>query len=262
MPESVMAQLWDSPHVSGLRRPRYRARHGQRETGCGSRSLQVLELGAATGGTAAAAGALAAEGSPGPAVDYLCTDPSELLLGAAPARLARHARVRLACFDMHAEPGPHPLRARSFDIVVSTGVLAGARYPGATARRLAALAAPGGWPLLTEPTREPYEDLISRAFLPSATEAAGLLADRPPVPGPPARRPGRCGSRRAAGVVGEAGVGLPEPDGRVCLVDLVRQSSVLRSGAPLGPQNWPLKPVAISSPSSQAWPICARVALT
>ncbi|GAA2800999.1 hypothetical protein GCM10010441_27340 [Kitasatospora paracochleata] len=128
--------------------------------------LRVLEIGAGTGHTTAAiATALAAEGNPGPAVDYLCTDASELLLAAARSRLARHARVRCALFDLHGEPGEHGPRPGSFDVIVATGALGDSPDPGTTARRLAALLVPGGWLLLTEPILEPYEALISRVFL-------------------------------------------------------------------------------------------------
>ncbi|MFI8460936.1 methyltransferase [Kitasatospora sp. NPDC085464] len=142
-------------------------------------ALRVLEMGAGTGVTTEAiARVLAAEGRPGPAVDYLCTESSELLLGAARARGGKHARVRFKHFDVHSDPGGQGFRPHSFDVVIAANTLAGARDPDAAARRLTGLLAPGGWLLLTEPTREHHEFLISRALLP-----LGIAEDARLTPG-------------------------------------------------------------------------------
>ncbi|MEW1912979.1 class I SAM-dependent methyltransferase [Kitasatospora sp. NPDC085895] len=133
--------------------------------------LRVLELGAGTGvRTEVIAEALAAMRRPGPAVDYVCAEGSELLLDAARARLGRFARIRLA----HAGPSGPGFRPRSFDVVIGAEVLAASADPDAAARRLVGLLAPGGWLLLDEPTHEHTEFLISRALLPHAAGDARL----------------------------------------------------------------------------------------
>ncbi|MFI6848950.1 methyltransferase [Kitasatospora sp. NPDC050467] len=139
----------------------------------GRRPLRLLELGAGTGAaTEAIADALAAACGAVHPLDYLCTEPSGVLLDAARARLRRHPWLRFGLLDPHGGPGtaePGPV-----DVVVSTGVLGGARDAADRARRLAGLLTPGGWLLAVEPTREHLDRLITRDFLaPSPAAHAG-----------------------------------------------------------------------------------------
>ncbi|MFJ7909125.1 iron chelate uptake ABC transporter family permease subunit [Kitasatospora sp. NPDC096204] len=114
--------------------------------------LRVLEVGAATGVTTeAVTRVLAAEGRPGTAVDYLCTEASDLLLDAARARTGTRPRVRFARFDVHHDPHHQGFRPHSFDVVIGADVLAAAHDPEGAAHGLAELLTPGGWLLLTEP---------------------------------------------------------------------------------------------------------------
>jgi pyochelin synthetase len=132
------------------------------------RPLRVLEVGAGTG--ASTAGALAAlEGLP---VDWLFTDVSPFFLDKARERFGPDPRLRFGLYDVDGDPVEQGLALNSFDVVVCAGVLNNARDAAASLTALRSLLAPGGLLLVTEPTREHYEILISQAFM--MTEAEDL----------------------------------------------------------------------------------------
>ncbi|RAJ38426.1 methyltransferase family protein [Kitasatospora sp. SolWspMP-SS2h] len=166
--------------------------------------LRVLEL-AAGPGTATGEITRALADRTAPAADYLCTDPSDLLLAAVRARVGRHPHLRYARFDLH-EPGPGPGAVTGpFDVVVADGALARAPDPDLAARRLTALLAPGGWLLLNEPVRTRLEFLVRDAFLPHLHPHDPRTDPDAPPPGAPRWHAAlaRAGVRTVLAVTGD-----------------------------------------------------------
>ncbi|MFF7991996.1 amino acid adenylation domain-containing protein [Kitasatospora xanthocidica] len=131
------------------------------ETAGTGRTPRVLEAGAGTGGTTESV----LEALAGTAVDYLFTDVAPFFLPEARARFGGHAGVRFGVFDVDRDHRAQGLAPNSFDVVLAAGVLENARDIPAALARLAELVAPGGWLVLTEPTREHPWILASQAFL-------------------------------------------------------------------------------------------------
>ncbi|GHG98886.1 non-ribosomal peptide synthetase [Streptomyces lanatus] len=130
------------------------------------RPLRVLEVGAGTG--ASTAGALAAlDGLP---VEWLFTDVSPFFLDRARERFGPDPRLRYGLYDVDGDPVEQGLAINSFDVVVCAGVLNNARDTAATLSALRSVLVPGGLLLVTEPTREHYEILISQAFMMTGAE--------------------------------------------------------------------------------------------
>ncbi|OEV12819.1 non-ribosomal peptide synthetase [Streptomyces nanshensis] len=125
------------------------------------RPLRVLEAGAGTGGTTEDALASLA----GRDTDYLFTDVAPFFLPEARSRFGHHASVRFGVFDIDEGYRDQGLAPNSFDVVLAAGVLENARDIDAALARLTELVAPGGWLLLTEPTREHPWILASQAFM-------------------------------------------------------------------------------------------------
>ena len=130
------------------------------------RPLRVLEVGAGTG--ASTAGALAA--LDGREVEWLFTDVSPFFLDKARERFGPDPRLRYGLYDVDRDPAEQGLAANSFDAVVCAGVLNNARDTAAALTALRSLLVPGGLLLVTEPTREHYEILISQAFMMTGAE--------------------------------------------------------------------------------------------
>ncbi|GAA1943597.1 non-ribosomal peptide synthetase [Kitasatospora viridis] len=141
-----------------------------------ARPLRVLEVGAGTGGTTE--GVLAAldsarpdgqrpdgQRSDGERPDYLFTDVSPFFLPEARTRFGDRPWVRFGVFDVDQDHRAQGLAPNSFDVVLAAGVLENARDTAAALARLADLVAPGGWLVLTEPTREHPWILASQAFM-------------------------------------------------------------------------------------------------
>ena len=113
--------------------------------------LRVLEIGAGTGGTAAALL---------PALDewparYLFTDVSDFFLTRAAERFAAFPFVDYGLLNIEEPPETQGLALHSYDMVVAANVLHATRDLNATLRHAAALLAPGGTLLLYEATSHP-----------------------------------------------------------------------------------------------------------
>ncbi|MFC9249797.1 class I SAM-dependent methyltransferase [Amycolatopsis thailandensis] len=135
--------------------------------------LRVLEIGAGTGATSEVVfGELAESGTHG--VDYHFTDVSAFFLSAAQERFAEHEYVRYGIYDADRGNRDQGFTPGSADVIIAAGALNNARDTDATLRRVRELLAPGGWLLVTEPTREYLEILISQAFMMTAAEDARL----------------------------------------------------------------------------------------
>nr|WP_238355026.1 class I SAM-dependent methyltransferase [Kribbella sandramycini] len=127
------------------------------------RPLRVLEVGAGTGATTDAV--LAAIGvAP---TEYVFTDVSAYFLSIARERLPEWLKYER--YDIDAAP---PFEPRRFDLIICAGVLNNARNADRTVAGLVELLTPGGHLVITEPTREHYEILISQAFMMTAAEDA------------------------------------------------------------------------------------------
>ncbi|KPC62704.1 non-ribosomal peptide synthetase [Streptomyces chattanoogensis] len=129
----------------------------------GDRPLRVLEAGAGTGGTTE--GVLEALTDSGVVVDYLFTDVAPFFLPEARHRFGRYPWVRFGVFDVDTDHRAQGLTPNVYDVVLAAGVLENARDVEAALARLTELVAPGGWLVLTEPTREHPWILASQAFM-------------------------------------------------------------------------------------------------
>ncbi|GAA3732793.1 SDR family NAD(P)-dependent oxidoreductase [Streptomyces tremellae] len=104
------------------------------------RALRVLEVGAGTGGTAAALLPLL----PADRTRYHYTDVSPAFLTRARGRFGAYDFVEYGTFDLDRDPGEQGLTAQGYDLVVAANALHAARDLEAALRRVASLLAPGG----------------------------------------------------------------------------------------------------------------------
>ncbi|MGN9841243.1 amino acid adenylation domain-containing protein [Nonomuraea sp. H19] len=132
------------------------------------RPLRILEAGAGTGGTTQ--GVLAALA--GFDVEYLFTDVSPYFLPEARSRYGEHPGISFGVFDVDSPCRPQGLAPNSYDVVLAAGVLENARDVEAALLGLTELVAPGGWLVITEPTREHPWILASQAFMMTPPEDA------------------------------------------------------------------------------------------
>ncbi|MDH6351181.1 bifunctional Gfo/Idh/MocA family oxidoreductase/class I SAM-dependent methyltransferase [Brevibacillus sp. 1238] len=132
----------------------------------GKRSLRILEVGAGTGattdGVVARLRPLVAKGL---RVDYMYTDVSHFFLAAARQRFKDCPWMSFAVVDIDKNLFEQGVEPGSVDIVVAAGMLNNARDTDQIIRSLMESLVPGGWMLITEPTREFTEMLISQAFM-------------------------------------------------------------------------------------------------
>lgn len=124
-------------------------------------SLRILEAGAGTGGTTQGV----VDVLRGFDVDYLFTDVSPFFLPQARSRYGDLSWIRYGVFDVDAEHRAQGIAPGSFDVVLAAGVLENARDIDAALANLTDLLAPGGWLVITEPTREHPWILASQAFM-------------------------------------------------------------------------------------------------
>ncbi|MFD3702126.1 amino acid adenylation domain-containing protein [Nocardia sp. NPDC058658] len=150
---NVMAEYLNRAVATVLHRL---AAHGTRPD-----RLRVLEVGAGTGGTTQAV--LAA--LDGFAVDYHYTDASPFFLPTARSGFGDRPGLSFGVFDVDIDCRAQGLAPGSFDVVIAAGVLENARNIRAALAGLRDLAAPGGWLVITEPTREHPWIMASQAFM-------------------------------------------------------------------------------------------------
>ncbi|MBC2875599.1 MULTISPECIES: type I polyketide synthase [Streptomyces] len=114
------------------------------------RPLRILEVGAGTGGTAAALLPLL----PADRTRYHFTDVSAYFLPRAQARFGAYDFVEYRTFDLDVAAGEQGYGAHSFDLVVAAHALHAAKHLPDALRGLSALLAPGGHLLAIEPHTE------------------------------------------------------------------------------------------------------------
>jgi malonyl CoA-acyl carrier protein transacylase/SAM-dependent methyltransferase len=116
-----------------------------------SKRLQVVEIGAGTGGTSATV----LPALPTNRLHYTFTDVSDFFLGRAQARFAAFPFVRYQLLDIEQEPVEQGFAANSFDIVIAANVLHATSNLDRTLQHLRSLLAPGGLLILYEATEHP-----------------------------------------------------------------------------------------------------------
>ncbi|WP_399930215.1 SDR family NAD(P)-dependent oxidoreductase [Streptomyces kanamyceticus] len=110
------------------------------------RPLRVLEVGAGTGGMAAAVLPLL----PAERTHYVYSDASAAFLGRAERRFAAYDFVTYRAFDLDADPAGQGLPEAGFDVVIAANALHTAKDLEAAVGRVASLLTPGGMLLVLE----------------------------------------------------------------------------------------------------------------
>ncbi|AFT70785.1 Pyochelin synthetase F [Alloalcanivorax dieselolei B5] len=123
--------------------------------------LRILEIGAGTGATTEAVVPML----DGCRVEYLFTDLTPFFLSAARQRWRALPWMRFGLFDLDQDYRMQGLAANSLDVVIGAGVLNSTRDPGVAVDRIVELLAPGGWLILTEPTREHPHIMLTQGFM-------------------------------------------------------------------------------------------------
>jgi len=136
--------------------------------------LRVLELGAGTGATTQEVLAALA----GVELEYAFTDISPFFLQQARERFRDDARLHYQVLDVEAPFSEQGIFPNCYDVVIAAGVLNNVRDTPAVLAAIAEVLRPEGRLILTEPTREHYEILISQAFMMKEAMDARREADR------------------------------------------------------------------------------------
>jgi acyl transferase domain-containing protein len=161
--ECLYERLYVARYANGVARAALEA-FAQSRAG----SLNVLEVGAGTGGTAAALVPALPRGA-----SYRFTDVSELFLARARERFAGHEAVSYGVLDLERDPADQGYAAGGFDVVVAANVVHATRVLAQTLARIRSLLAPGGLLLLYETTSHPVWLDISVSLI----EGWGRFAD-------------------------------------------------------------------------------------
>ncbi|MDK8183096.1 bifunctional Gfo/Idh/MocA family oxidoreductase/class I SAM-dependent methyltransferase [Paenibacillus sp. UMB4589-SE434] len=133
--------------------------------------LRILEIGAGTGATTDVVTKRLQEVLPGQlAVDYLFTDISKFFISTARERYDHCPWLRYNVVDIDRDLTEQGLTTHSVDVVIAAGMLNNARDTDKVVQGLMQVLVPGGWMLITEPTREFVEMLISQAFMMTVPE--------------------------------------------------------------------------------------------
>lgn len=151
------------------------ARAGQ--TAGAVRPIRIVEIGAGTGATTdeVVARLKAAEGRI--AAEYLFTDLSGFFIASSRRRFQDYPSMSFQILDIDQDFIRQGLEEECADIVIAAGVLNNALDTDRTVRRLLRALRPGGWLLMTEPTGEFPEMLISQAFMMTRPEDGRKDAD-------------------------------------------------------------------------------------
>ncbi|HDS1153837.1 TPA: Gfo/Idh/MocA family oxidoreductase [Pluralibacter gergoviae] len=132
----------------------------------GAPPLRVLEVGAGTGATTERVRELLRPRyGDAPPLAWTFSDVSNFFLINARRRYAGLEWISTALLDIDRPPQAQGIAPGSQDLLVMAGVLNNARDSEQTVRGLAQALAPGGHMLVSEPTREHLEILISQAFM-------------------------------------------------------------------------------------------------
>ena len=146
-----------------------------------SGSLNVLEIGAGTGGTTA--GVLRV--LPPERTRYAFTDLSELFLTQAARKFQEFPFVRYGKLDIERDPQEQGYAAHSFDVVVASNVLHATKDLRQTLDRALALLSPGGVLVLSETTAHPHHFDITTGLIEGwQTFADDLRGDNPLLSAP------------------------------------------------------------------------------
>ncbi len=113
-----------------------------------SKSLNVIEIGAGTGGTTSAL----LPSLPPDETTYCFTDLSEVFLARAERKFAAYPFMRYEQFDIEQSASEQGYSDNSFDVVVATNVLHATRNIGVTLQNVRSLLAPGGILILCDLT--------------------------------------------------------------------------------------------------------------
>ena len=138
-----------------------------------ARPLQVLEVGAGTGGTTAA---LLSEPGLGD-LHLWYTDRSGFFVGHGQQRFAAYTDITYQVFDLDRDPLTQNMRPNAFDVVVAGDVLHAVQDVATTLEWIRGLLRPGGWLVMTEMTREHYQAMTSIEFLMRLDPQSGDLSD-------------------------------------------------------------------------------------
>ncbi|MBY9080394.1 Gfo/Idh/MocA family oxidoreductase [Paenibacillus sp. HN-1] len=129
-------------------------------------ALRILELGAGTGATTdEVVRVLQSAAAEGVQVKYMFTDISRFFISAARERYADCPWMDYQVADIDQSLTAQGLDPSSYDVVIAAGMLNNARDTDAVVREMMGCLANDGWMLITEPTREYTEMLISQAFM-------------------------------------------------------------------------------------------------
>ncbi|GAU68923.1 putative pyochelin synthetase [Streptomyces sp. NBRC 110611] len=122
--------------------------------------LRILEIGAGVGGTSAA---LIPELRDLP-VDYHFTDLSHFFLNEAQEAYRDHPWVRYGLFDLNEDYRAQGFQPNSADVIIAANVLHNAVHADEMLRRIRELAAPGGWLVFIDATRDTWRGMTSMEF--------------------------------------------------------------------------------------------------
>ena len=154
------ARIWSSRSIAAIRsstisrrsspnRPWRRCARASPTLPAGE-TLQILEVGAGTGGTTAFV--LEALAPFADRIRYLFTDIGKFFLDAARQRFADYPFVAFAALDIERPPGRQGFAANGFDVVIAANVLHATRDIDATLANIRALCRKGGVVLINEAT--------------------------------------------------------------------------------------------------------------
>lgn len=130
------------------------------------RPLRVLEIGAGTGATTERVReTLHVRFGDTPPLHWTFSDVSRFFLLNARERYEKLPWMSFALLDIDRPLTEQHVAAQSVDVMVMAGVLNNAHNSETTVRWLAEALVPGGVMLITEPTREHLEILVSQAFM-------------------------------------------------------------------------------------------------